>query len=181
MNQRFGANQVCVDVLTNSKYIGCDGTNPPEGYRSVYGARGHEGLDLYAPTWTPLYACERGVVIEKVVDIKRGLGVGILHPVGDGYYRSRYWHLVAIDVDLGDKVEVGDFLGYCDNTGISTSSHLHFEIGTCDAQGNNYVPQDPELFLFPTFALDAKNVFARIREQLAIITDKLADLLRKRL
>lgn len=178
VNQKFGANQVCVDILTGNNYIACDGNNPPTGYRSVYGANGHEGLDLMAPTWTPLYAALGGRVIEKVVDLRRGLGIGILHSVGDAFYKSRYWHLISIDVDLDERLTTGDFLGYCDNTGVSTAPHLHFEFGTCDSAGNNYVPRDPEQYLFPTFALDAKNVLARLREQLAIIADKLADLAR---
>ena len=79
ITQQFGENKVCVDNLTNSNYIWCDGSNPPEGYKSVYGPGGHTGLDLIAPTWTPFYFCYDGVVIEKVVDLRRGLGVGVLH------------------------------------------------------------------------------------------------------
>lgn len=178
VNQRFGENKACVDTLTNSKYITCDGNNPPEGYRSVYGSKGHEGLDLYAPRWTPFYFCLGGRVIEKVIDIKRGWGVGVLHNVNGKFYKSRYWHLTAIDVDIDDVVTTGDFGGYCDNTGVSSGDHLHFEIGTCDSAGNNYEPIDPEEVLFPTFALDAKSVLAQVREKLAKIADALADLAR---
>lgn len=182
VNQPFGANRVCVDLATGSHYVDCDGSNPPNGYKSVYGAKGHEGLDLYAPRWTPFYFCLGGVVIEKVQDDRRGWGVGVLHSVGTGmfrrYYKSRYWHLCGIDVDLGEIVKTGDFGGYCDNTGISTDDHLHFEIGTCDATGGNYVPINPETVIFPTFALDAKSILARMREQLALMMDRLADITR---
>lgn len=178
INQKFGANQVCVDNATSSKYIACDGANPPSGYRSVYGPKGHQGLDLLAPRWTRFYFCLGGTVIRKVMDDRNGWGVVVLHKVGAQYYLSKYWHLIGIDVESGDRVTTGDFGGYCDNTGISTADHLHFEIGTCDQNGDNYVPIDPETALFPTFALDAKSVLARVREQLAIIADRLADLAR---
>lgn len=180
INQGFGANRVCTDIATSSKYINCDGNNPPEGYRSVYGAKGHEGLDLYAPSWTPFYFCYDGRVIEKVQDERRGWGVGVLHYENKQFYKSRYWHLCAIDVDLNEEVKMGDFGGYCDNTGVSSGSHLHFEIGTCDMFGNNYQPIDPETVLYPTFAVDAKTTIAKIRERIAIILDLLSDFARNR-
>jgi murein DD-endopeptidase MepM/ murein hydrolase activator NlpD len=181
INQKFGENNVCVDNATSSHVIGCDGKNPPEGYRSVYGPNGHLGLDLGAPRWTPFYFCYDGKVIEKQVNVQRGLGVGVLHNPEPGvYFLSRYWHLIGMDVDMGEEVKLGDFGGYCDNTGYSSGDHLHFEIGTCDSVGGNYVPIDPLTVLYPTFALDAKGIIAKIREQIAAISDKIADLLRGR-
>lgn len=181
INQYFGENKACVDIATGRTTITCDGLNPPEGYRSLYGDKGHEALDLQALTWTPFYFCYEGVIDEKVVDEKRGLGVGVRHEPWPGvFYRSRYWHLIAIDVDIGQKVSMGDFGGYCDNTGYSSGSHMHFEIGTCNADSSNYVPIDPQTVIYPTFALDAKTTIGKIKEQIAIILDKLSDLVRNR-
>lgn len=180
VTQKYGANQVCIDNLTNSKIISCDGNNPPPGYRSVYGPNGHQALDLRAPEWTRLYVCLGGRVLNTVNDSARGLGVDVLHNVGGSWYKSRYAHMNALDVSVDDQLTTGDLLGYTGNTGISTQSHLHFEIGTCDSAGNNYIPKDPEQFLYPTFALDAKTVLARVKEQLAIILNYLADKSRNR-
>ena len=180
ITQFFGENKACIDVATGKKVISCDGNNPPPGYKSLYGSHGHRALDLIAPRWTPIYSIYDGVVAEKLTSEVQGWGVGILHNVDGTNYLSRYWHLCAIDVDMGEKVSLGDFLGYADNTGWSAGDHLHFEIGSCNADLSNYKHLDPEQLLFPTFALDAKTRIAYIREQIATIADKLADLARNR-
>ena len=41
---------------------------------------------------------------------------------------SGYWHLSAIAVRPGQRVQAGDLLGYVGNTGLSTGAHLHWEI-----------------------------------------------------
>lgn len=39
-----------------------------------------------------------------------------------------YAHLLRVDVEEGDRVQQGQRIGRCDNTGNSTGNHLHFEI-----------------------------------------------------
>jgi murein DD-endopeptidase MepM/ murein hydrolase activator NlpD len=181
ISQKFGENAACVDKATFSKVISCDGLNPPPGYQSLYGPKGHPGLDIPSKRWNPVYACADGVVKKKITEPMRGLSIGIVHQEGGKYYMTRYLHLAAIDVDLDEKVGVGDFIGYADNTGYSAGDHLHLELGTCDKYGDNYVQIDPEPYLYPTFALHAKTISKRIREQIALIADKLADFARGRL
>lgn len=180
VTQKFGENRACIDIATGKHVISCDGHNPPPGYKSLYGSTGHRALDLEARRWTPIYNIYDGTVVEKLTSDIQGWGVGVLHDVDGTLYLSRYWHLIAIDVDLGEKVFLGDFLGYADNTGWSAGDHLHFEIGTCNADLSNYVRLDPEDFLYPTFALHAKSLVAKIREGIASIADKLADIMRSR-
>lgn len=180
VGQVFGANTVCVDLATGSKFISCDGYNPPEGYRSVYTSKGHTGIDLPSHRWNKVYAAYDGIVHGINTNEKTGLGVIIKHFVDGEHYMTKYWHLAAMDVDLGQKVGVGDFIGYADNTGWSSGDHLHFELGKVNHLGGNYEPIDPLPYMYPTFALDAKGIIARIREQIATISDKLADLLRSR-
>ena len=53
--------------------------------------------------------------------------VVILHD--DGSYAT-YAHLLIgkIEVEVGDRVETGDVIGYSGNTGFSTGPHLHFVV-----------------------------------------------------
>ncbi|MCK5379587.1 MAG: M23 family metallopeptidase, partial [Acidobacteria bacterium] len=54
---------------------------------------------------------------------------------------TRYHHLDAIDVALGDRLSAGDTLGQVGSTGVSTGPHLHFEVR------KNGVPVDPMGYL----------------------------------
>jgi len=188
INQKFGQNKACVDNATSSKVINCDGLNPPQGYRSVYGnMKGHNGLDLDARNWDVVYAAREGLVIEKETETSRGLGIGILHgPYNGKFYKTRYWHLIAIDVNYGDFVKTGQMIGYADTTGFSSAPHLHFEIKETDSKGNTlnndngfFGAVDPEPLLFPTPARDVSLLNGMV-ERLASLVDKMADLLRKR-
>jgi murein DD-endopeptidase MepM/ murein hydrolase activator NlpD len=178
--QKFGEQMACVDKATYSKVIACDGNNPPPGYESLYGPKGHPGLDIPSKRWNPVYAAADGIVRKKITDPQRGLSIGIVHFEGGKYYMTRYLHLAAIDVDLGEEVKMGDFIGYADNTGYSSGDHLHFELGTCNQHGDLYETIDPLPHMYPTFALTAKTKIKWIREQLALIADKLADYARGR-
>ena len=135
VNQPFGANTACYNPKSG-KVISCDGNNPPAGYRSVYSSmKGHNGIDAFALAWQRCYASAVGVVIEKETEPARGLGIGILHENGGKFYKTRYWHLAAIAVDLEDQVSAGQLIGYCDNTGHSSGNHLHFEVKEVDWLG----------------------------------------------
>jgi murein DD-endopeptidase MepM/ murein hydrolase activator NlpD len=46
---------------------------------------------------------------------------------GNGY-RTLYWHLSRVDVELGQFVERGAPLGIAGSTGCSTGPHLHFQV-----------------------------------------------------
>jgi murein DD-endopeptidase MepM/ murein hydrolase activator NlpD len=55
----------------------------------------------------------------------RGNAVVVDHGRG---VMSGYWHLAQIQVSEGQMLEPGDVLGLVGSTGLSTGSHLHWEL-----------------------------------------------------
>lgn len=105
----------------------------PHEFTSTFGAprvgHSHQGNDIFAPTGTDLYACERGVITRMGTDTLGGTKLWIVGESGTHYY---YAHLSAYADGLrnGQVVEAGELVGYVGNTGNArtTPPHLHFEI-----------------------------------------------------
>ena len=89
------------------------------------GARFHAGLDLAAPSGTPVAAAASGRVAWAAWRNGWGYVVSIAHARG---VRTLYAHLSRIDVRLGERVRTGERVGLVGSTGISTGPHLHFEV-----------------------------------------------------
>ncbi len=89
----------------------------------------HEGIDIFAPTGTPLLAAERAVVTRVGAGRLGGLVVWLRGESGARWY---YAHLQAHAAGLaeGMVVEAGEVIGYVGNTGnaIGTPPHLHLEL-----------------------------------------------------
>ena len=86
--------------------------------------RFHDGVDLPAPTGTPVVSVAPGRVLE--VGRRGGYGLEVVVEHGGGW-RTRYAHLSAAHVAPGDTIERGATLGNVGSTGRSTGPHLHFE------------------------------------------------------
>jgi murein DD-endopeptidase MepM/ murein hydrolase activator NlpD len=87
----------------------------------------HKGIDYATPVGTRVYATADGVVIEaKSFGWNGGWGKTILIKHGNGI-TSRYGHLSEVDVEVGQTVGQGEFIGKTGNTGHSTGPHLHFQ------------------------------------------------------
>ncbi|WP_051273553.1 M23 family metallopeptidase [Desulfotruncus alcoholivorax] len=84
----------------------------------------HEGLDVAAPTGTPVHAAGAGVVEAAGWMGNAGNAVIISHGVAE----TRYFHLSSIVVAPGQQVDAGEVIGYVGSTGKSTGPHLHFEV-----------------------------------------------------
>ena len=100
----------------------------PFGWRKhpIYGTKKfHYGVDLAAPSGTPIYATRSGTVDTASYHSSMGNYVQINH--GDGY-RSIYMHMTRYTVRAGQHVTQGQVIGYCGSTGASTGPHLHFGI-----------------------------------------------------
>ncbi len=85
----------------------------------------HHGVDIANRFGAPVLAASRGIVTfaGKMKDF--GYMVEIDHGYG---YRTRYGHLSAVTVKVGDVVEDNQLIGRVGSTGRSTGPHLHYEV-----------------------------------------------------
>ncbi len=94
--------------------------HPVYGYRSC-----HTGVDLGAPSGTPIRATAAGIVVINATGGPYGNHTLISH--GSGLF-SMYAHQSRFGAEEGQTVKKGDVIGYVGSTGYSTGPHLHFEI-----------------------------------------------------
>ena len=87
----------------------------------------HTGVDWAAPPGTPIFAAGNGDIEE--IGSKGGYGkyVRLRHANG---YETAYGHLTAFarGLDVGSHVRQGQIIGFVGSSGLSTGSHVHFEI-----------------------------------------------------
>ena len=89
------------------------------------GTVNHPGFDLAAPSGTEVAAAAGGTVVHAGPAGTYGNLVTLRH---DNGFETRYAHLSAIDVQVGDVVAPGQDIGKVGTTGYSTGPHLHFEV-----------------------------------------------------
>ncbi len=174
INQAFAQNDACVSTDGKNRVITCDGNKPPVGFKSLYGAKGHLGVDLYATHSQPVYCALEGVVYKVDTDAKSGLDVRVQSTVDGQEYRHIYEHLLGYQPKVGDKVNAGDLIGWADNTGYSAGDHLHFQVEKYVS--GKWVPIDPMDIMSTLYAQDIRSW----KEILARGAELVADLLRKK-
>jgi murein DD-endopeptidase MepM/ murein hydrolase activator NlpD len=85
----------------------------------------HPGVDFAGPMYTPVHATAPGVV--SFVGQRNGYGNVIEIDHGHGL-KTRFGHLAAVYVAVGQRVAIGTKLGGIGSTGRSTGPHLHYEV-----------------------------------------------------
>jgi murein DD-endopeptidase MepM/ murein hydrolase activator NlpD len=98
----------------------------------------HPGLDFAGPMMTAIHATAPGIV--SFTGVRNGYGNTVEIDHGHGL-KTRYGHLAAILVNVGDHVALGQRIAAMGSTGRSTGPHLHYEVWV-DGR-----PQNPQRFL----------------------------------
>lgn len=85
----------------------------------------HTGIDISGAKGISVYAAGNGIVVRKGHDSGYGNFVEIKH---SGGFRSFYAHLSKAVVNVGDTVRIAEQIACVGGSGLSTGSHLHYEI-----------------------------------------------------
>lgn len=87
--------------------------------------RRHNGIDIANKIGTPVIVTGDGVVKSVGSDMHYGIYVKVNHGFG---YETLYAHLDSTNMTQGKRVKRGQIIGRMGNTGISTGSHVHYEV-----------------------------------------------------
>jgi murein DD-endopeptidase MepM/ murein hydrolase activator NlpD len=101
-------------------------------------SRMHNGADFSAGRGDPIRAAADGTVI--LAGVKGGFGNTIMIDHGGGMV-TLYAHQSKLGASVGQKVKVGETIGFIGSTGLSTGPHLHFEVRI------NGTPKNPAKYL----------------------------------
>lgn len=112
----------------------------------------HKGLDLAAPTGTPIFSAADGVVTfagrypisQSVAWWRFGNVVVVNHA---DRFITIYAHCDSTRVRAGDRVKQGEVIATVGSTGWSTNSHLHYEVRTDIERPGVFEPIDPRIYI----------------------------------
>jgi murein DD-endopeptidase MepM/ murein hydrolase activator NlpD len=103
------------------------------------GGRTHEGVDMFAPYGTPIYAVADGEVYRVYNNTIGGLSINLIDQAGNMYY---YTHLSSTSVETGQKVRMGQVMGAVGTSGnaAGTPPHLHWQFHPGNGEPVNPYP-----------------------------------------
>ncbi|PJC82256.1 hypothetical protein CO007_00430 [Candidatus Roizmanbacteria bacterium CG_4_8_14_3_um_filter_36_10] len=120
VSQRFLA-QIQAGVRGSSNFIW-----PTSGMITQYPVWYHMALDIANSSGPAVIAADSGTVI-FVGCVRYGYGCHVIIDHNNGY-QTLYGHLSSYSVEAGDSVSQGNQIGVMGSTGMSTGTHLHFEV-----------------------------------------------------
>ena len=105
------------------------------GNQRVYNGKpgsGHSGMDIAAPTGTPVKAPASGIISFADPDLYLTGGTVLLDH-GHGV-SSNFLHLSRIDANVGDRIEQGQVFAAVGSSGRATGPHLHWGMSWFDVR-----------------------------------------------
>ncbi len=126
----------------------------------------HDGLDIAAPTGTPVFAAHSGIVLYSNNELN-GFGNLLILREKSGM-TTVYAHNSRLLVRMGETVTRGQKIALVGATGHASGAHLHFEVRTKDKRGR-YVAVDP----LPLFQKIIGHPRYRVNESLTPILARL--------
>jgi murein DD-endopeptidase MepM/ murein hydrolase activator NlpD len=99
------------------------------------GTRPHMGVDICAPSGTPVMAPAEGIVIFAGWEAEYGRLVCLDHGHG---FTTMFGHLKEIQVKAGGRIQAGQVLGTVGTSGNTTGPHLHYEVRIYGQPANPY-------------------------------------------
>jgi murein DD-endopeptidase MepM/ murein hydrolase activator NlpD len=117
----------------NGRLMGAFGkrTDPFSGEGTEF----HTGVDISAPSGTPVRATADGIVVSSGWSGGYGRLVVVDH---GGGIQTYYAHLARLHVQTGQEVRRGELVGEVGSTGRVTAPHLHYEVRIGGAPVNPY-------------------------------------------
>jgi len=140
-------------IRTYGQPYGVDQSGPACNYNSSYpcdvslysymGWGLHKGIDIPLNDNEVIFAAADWECIRTSETISQGLGIVLRHQ--EINLETLYWHNSFNLILVGQKGKKGDKIALAGSTGLSTSTHLHFETHNIDSIGNfvNYVDPLP--------------------------------------
>lgn len=118
--------------------------------------RPHQGVDLAAPTGTPIHATGDG----RIETIERHSTYGNVIKINhQNAYSSVYAHMHHFQKGLtrGSRVKRGQIIGYVGQTGLAEGPHCHYEFRVND------LPINPSTVVLPRASSIPKNHFRQFK------------------
>ena len=107
----------------------------------------HVGIDLATSKAENMYSILDGTVIHKKYSSVRGHYIVIK---GDNGYAFLYQHMAsASPLNVGDKVQIGQYVGTEGTTGQITGLHLHMEMQNLSSGRDWYFGNDISYYINP--------------------------------
>lgn len=102
--------------------------NPHRMHPVLHRVMPHQGTDFGAPAGTPVMAASDGIVVFRGWGGPTGNLLRLSHPQLN--LETGYAHLIRFEpsISLGQRVRVGQVIGYVGSTGRSTGPHLHWSV-----------------------------------------------------
>jgi len=110
--------------------VGIEAEQITPQFYDARGQRGHEAIDIVAPSGDPVIAVEDGTIAKLFLSKPGGITIYQFDPTETYAYYYAHLDRYADDLAEGDTVKRGQILGYVGSSGNAnpSSPHLHFAI-----------------------------------------------------